>query len=398
MTYNSSTTVTISGLGHLAGESSLGVLANGVSVDGLSLSTTITNIASPIHADFTSTNAFLYVPGVDLQKFVGTDTGTTYAKVTLTDIGGGKAIGYIAGTGTGETLAAEDITDWTNVGGAIGYEKFNSVGKNIATAINTASAGWALTNAFVTSIPALGNLYKTVCTLTLNSGIAPFHLLVSAGRAYGEKLLGVGSNTIYTPQRFDAADVKSAVHNDAGDATSFSLVISTKHVTEPNVASVGGVHIVSARNGIVRDWTSITTVIPGAEFNHDAIVSGTIEYAPFSIILPSPASKVHVGLPMTTDIKTLRCGPIEAQGKIKRISRLITRVFETAGSLLVGSSASDTDTRNFGTSITTDDIIFTMPTGYDTEGQIFIRKSDPLPMTVLSVIPELEVFDGIDGI
>jgi hypothetical protein len=117
-----------------------------------------------------------------------------------------------------------------------------------------------------------------------------------------------------------------------------------------------------------------------------------------SLVLGTSAATVHVGLAMTTDIKTLRCGPVEVQGKIKRIASVVLRFFETCGNVLLGSSATDADTRDLGDTPITQDEPFMSPTGYDGEGQVFIRKSDTQPMTILSIIPKLESYDEINGI
>lgn len=150
-----------------------------------------------------------------------------------------------------------------------------------------------------------------------------------------------------------------------------------------NVTTVGGLsHLEGCAVAIHADGVTLTaSTVSGGE-----------------LVLGTSAAKVHVGLAMTTDIKTLRCGPVEVQGKIKRISKVVVRFFETCGNILLGSSATDADTKDLGDSLITDDALHVMPTGYDTDGQIFIRKSDTQPMTVLSIIPKLEVFDETDGV
>ncbi len=32
-----------------------------------------------------------------------------------------------------------------------------------------------------------------------------------------------------------------------------------------------------------------------------------------------------------------------------------------------------------------------IPTGWDQDGRIFVRQSDPLPLTILSIIPEVQL-------
>lgn len=125
-----------------------------------------------------------------------------------------------------------------------------------------------------------------------------------------------------------------------------------------------------------------------------------------SIVLENPATKVIVGLPFTAQLQTM---PLDTnvqggtiQGKRKKIAALGIRMANSLG-LSAG--------RTFGTLVPLKENIFTpitlnssypLVTAYervvmdplwDVPGQICIQQSNPLPATVLGVIPEIAIGD-----
>ena len=102
---------------------------------------------------------------------------------------------------------------------------------------------------------------------------------------------------------------------------------------------------------------------------------------------------MHVGLSYNADIETLN---IEApsssgtvQGKFKRVSELTIRVEKTRG--LQGGPDS-TRLREFQqgmNDLTTDDIAMHLRPSWNTNGRVYIRQANPLPMTVLAIMPEV---------
>lgn len=124
-------------------------------------------------------------------------------------------------------------------------------------------------------------------------------------------------------------------------------------------------------------------VVAGGEIN--------LEYA---------ASVVHVGLPIESDLETLNIeldtpeGTV--QGKKKRISSVVLRLEDSRG-CWVGPDSSrlselkPTHPSAWGDPIglVTGDEKIILRSGWDTGGRVWIRQSDPLPLTVLAVIPEV---------
>lgn len=118
------------------------------------------------------------------------------------------------------------------------------------------------------------------------------------------------------------------------------------------------------------------------------------------ITLNQAASKVHIGLPIEADIETLNLevGDQMTQGRRKSISSLTIRVEKTRGGFL-GPDAGNLieykqrDFEGYGDPIDmhTGDLRVTLPDMWGDQGGVFIRQSDPLPMTILAVIPEVTI-------
>jgi hypothetical protein len=124
-----------------------------------------------------------------------------------------------------------------------------------------------------------------------------------------------------------------------------------------------------------------------------------------SITLDDPASKISAGLGYVSDIETMRieAGSANgsAQGKIKRINKIDIRFFETLGAKF-GPNESKLDIIPFRSSADpmdsaparfTGDKQQAMPSGFETEGRIFIRQDQPLPMTILAIMPRVRTND-----
>jgi len=124
-----------------------------------------------------------------------------------------------------------------------------------------------------------------------------------------------------------------------------------------------------------------------------------------SITLAAPAKIVHAGLSYISNMKTLRLegGSLNggtAQGRKKRISHVTVRLFQSLG-LQVGYDGDHLERAPFRTSadkvggapsLFSGDYEVKFNRGYDRDGQIQIRQDQPLPMTVLALIPEVSVY------
>tara|TARA_Y100000310_G_scaffold25627_1_gene24511 strand:+ start:5011 stop:7914 length:2904 start_codon:yes stop_codon:yes gene_type:complete len=122
-----------------------------------------------------------------------------------------------------------------------------------------------------------------------------------------------------------------------------------------------------------------------------------------SITLAEKASRVHVGKKYISDIETL---DVEApdggtiQGRKKKISNVTVR-FEKSRGLLIGPSTSqlvEMQQREFEvmgapTELLTGDKKINLKPNWNSNGRLFLRQNNPLPMTILALVPDITVGD-----
>lgn len=121
-----------------------------------------------------------------------------------------------------------------------------------------------------------------------------------------------------------------------------------------------------------------------------------------AITLDVEASKVHVGLPITADLETL---PLAAQldgafgqGRYKNVNKAWLRVFRSSG-IFVGPSADklteakQRTTEPYGTppALKSEEIPVLLTPSWADSGQVYVRQSDPLPLTIVSLTTEVAI-------
>lgn len=125
-----------------------------------------------------------------------------------------------------------------------------------------------------------------------------------------------------------------------------------------------------------------------------------------AITLDRSVTKAIVGLNYTSTLQTMRIESGSAdgssQGKVKRIQEITARFFQTVGGQ-IGSTSTNTDIIPFRDSSMNMDTAVELFTGdkqiefnadYETDGFIFIKQTQPLPMTVTALYPQLNTYDG----
>jgi hypothetical protein len=150
-------------------------------------------------------------------------------------------------------------------------------------------------------------------------------------------------------------------------------------------------------------------VITGLDYLNGQLVSilsdGAVQpqqtVANGQVTLAAPATKVHIGLPYTSDLQTLN---IEAplpdgtmQGRQIKVSKCVIRVQNSKGGF-IGPDAdtltafkSTFDGYTETTDLFTGDLTHTLGGGYTSGGNMWIRQTDPLPITVLALMPIVTV-------
>ena len=119
------------------------------------------------------------------------------------------------------------------------------------------------------------------------------------------------------------------------------------------------------------------------------------------IVLNRAASVVHIGLPYVCDLETLPLmlrAEAGGQGRVKNINHAWLRVNESSGIFagptvdkLVEAKQRTTEPYGVAPSLKTKDIKLMLTPTWSDNGQIFIRQTDPLPLTVVGITLEVSI-------
>jgi hypothetical protein len=122
-----------------------------------------------------------------------------------------------------------------------------------------------------------------------------------------------------------------------------------------------------------------------------------------SVTLDQAASVVHIGLPIIADLETLpvaiglRDGSM-GQGRAKNVNKAWLRVYRSSG-IFIGPDANNlveakirtTEVYGSPPNLQTDEIEVVMNPTWAQGGQVFVRQSDPLPLTIVSLTAEIQM-------
>jgi len=175
------------------------------------------------------------------------------------------------------------------------------------------------------------------------------------------------------------------------DNTTFNFLDSSLSYSGAAVTTLSGLdHLEGQVVSILTD---------GATHPNKTVSAGAIS-------LDRSAKSVKVGLAYTSLLQTMRLNAGSqngtSQGKTKRIYDITVRMFETIG-VEVGPDLtnleripfrSSTDLMDEGIPPFTGDKEVEFRGNYETDGFIFVRQTQPLPFTILSLYPRLTTNDG----
>lgn len=143
----------------------------------------------------------------------------------------------------------------------------------------------------------------------------------------------------------------------------------------------------------------MVSILADGSTHPDRVVTGG------EIELQRASSVVQIGLPYARILKTMRIeGGTQAgtaQGKNKRISHVTFRFIDTLGAK-AGPSDDRMDTIQFrrgsdpmdsAPPIFSGDKKIPWPNGYDTDGYIMLKQDQPLPITVVAIMPDMTTYN-----
>lgn len=205
---------------------------------------------------------------------------------------------------------------------------------------------------------------------------------------------------------------RSVILYGGGDATNPGDVLTVKILgySSPTAVSVEPQTLVpkSLRDIPATRWGLAATTVTGLGHLEGKTVSilGDGNVVPQQVVtggavtLDSPTLVAHIGLPITGDFETLDITLQNNQaflGAKKRINQLVVICQESRG-IFAGPDADHLDEykqragENYGEPIDllTGRAEMDIPCRWDTEGRLFIRQSDPLPLTILGVMPNVQ--------
>ena len=236
---------------------------------------------------------------------------------------------------------------------------------------------------------------------------------ITAATTANPVVITAASHGFENGDEVDISDVTTGV-NSAGAATGMSQIndlrftVANKTTNTVELSGSNGSACTAYTSGgkVRKAVTSIAgldhlegeTVACLADGN---VVAG-LTVSSGAVTLSRAASRVHIGLGYTTDLETLdlnyttRAGTI--QGRLKKVAKVVLRFEETRGGF-VGPDADnlvEMKQREFEllgqpTQLITGDREVVISPDWNTGARIFIRQTDPLPLTLLAVVPDVAV-------
>ncbi len=239
-------------------------------------------------------------------------------------------------------------------------------------------SGLSWTGVSDVAVSAISKAATCIVTLAASHGVTP-----------GKKLRFSETGTwldehIVTAHAVNVNDITLYTESDASaiDSTDFDTYVSGGTVETVLKTVTGLSHL---------EGESVVAMVDGGANAAKTVSSG-------SITLDSYGNKIHVGLNYTSTLEPMKINvggnQGTSRGKKQKISRLLVSFYETVG----GKIGKDTDNLKsipFGLSdspeLFTGDKIFEFYGDYGDDCTISIVQDQPLPMTVLGIIPTVTV-------
>jgi len=311
-------------------------------------------------------------------------------------------------TGTKLTLTKSDGTtvDFNSTTGTAGTNEFKTQTNNDTTATNLKNAINAHANFTATVSSAVVTVTETVHEatgyLTIKSFDTTRLTATSEGKAVVDSVAVIPTDDkeyqtwVIVKRTIDGTTKRyveylNELDFDQTDNTTFNFLDSSLSYSGSPATNISGLtHLEGQVVSILAD---------GATHPNKTVSSG-------AITLDRASKNVKVGLAFTSLLQTMRidAGSQDgtSQGKTKRIYDITVRMFETIG-IEVGPDLSEMERIPFRSSADLMDEGIPPFTGdkevefrgnYETDGFIYVRQTQPLPFTILSLYPRLVTNDG----
>jgi len=324
---------------------------------------------------------------------IATITVSDYANITT-----GSKIILLKSDGT--------TTTFTSTTGTAGTNEFKTETNNNTTATNLKNAINAHTNFTATVNSAVVTVtetaHKATGYLTIKSFDSARLTATSEGKAVIESVAVIPTDDkeyqtwVIVKRTVNGitrryVEFLNELDFDETDNTSFNFLDSA--------LSYSGSAVTTLSNLEHLEGQVVSILADGATHPDRTVTSG-------SITLDRSAKNVKIGLNYISLLQTMRldAGSQDgtSQAKTKRIYDITVRMFETIG-VEVGPNLSDMERIPFRSSADLMDEGIPPFTGdkevefrgnYETDGFIYVRQSQPLPFTILSLYPRLVTNDG----
>lgn len=230
-------------------------------------------------------------------------------------------------------------------------------------------------------------------------------LLTITGATYNAGDTVTLAATGHTP--FTAASVGNKYILRSGQ-NQVTVTVTVYGTTASVTATLDTAPNTSLQATAVSDWALARTTLTGlwhlegrsVAILADGSVQPAATVASGTVTIPRASGKILAGLAYTCDLETLNIekGEPTLQSRYKRVTEVVLRVKDTRGiavgptdDRLVDIKERTTEQPGFPTMLTTGDERVLIDPLWDSNGRIFIRQSNPLPATVVAIIPRIEV-------
>jgi hypothetical protein len=238
-------------------------------------------------------------------------------------------------------------------------------------------------------------------------------LTYPAGDLYPEAAEGSAVTFAVTGGSFAVGDIGKVIRVNGGVATIVSRTDATHVVANITVPLTEVLPYDGTPLGALSGaWSMTTPVSTVSGLDHlegqSVAILGDGNVFPQQVVnggritLNHACSRIIVGLPYEADFQSLRLdtGEPTIQGKRKKIPAVTMRVEKSRG-LSVGTTfgtlteIKERTTQPYGQPIQpiTGDERITLDPSWNPDGQVCARQSNPLPSTILGIIPEIVVGD-----